>query len=245
MSEIRATCISERLNKQISTWSGINGLLYADGQSKWTCAPVSPLPQRLKRSHYQYLTEIQLIWNKLIDKIARNRAFIKSELEVVAKVDPFTAKLLKIYDSIPAETLENSYQLGIFRSDYMSDMNLNRPVQVEINTISSGLAALSQKTCQLQNYLLKRNQNDEDFLDIAKKMYSDLSSSVESLPIQVETNPSLQRVASAMAQAHAAYGQPKAVVVFIVQPNERNVSDFQLNVFSSYLFHVYILLSPS
>jgi hypothetical protein len=171
-----------------------------------------------------YLVEIQKIWNKLVDKVARNRAFLNSELEIAAKVDPFTENLLRMYNAIPDEIIEESYQLGIFRSDYMIDVHLNRPIQVEINTISSSFACLSQKVGQLQNYLLKRCQQDQEFIKVGRKIYGLVPDESLELPVHTEHNHSREKLAEALALAHATYGQPTAVIAFIVQPNEKNVS---------------------
>jgi glutathione synthase len=216
--------LSERLNKQIQAWCGVNSLLYTDGNLNWTPAPVSPLPKFLPRKHYDYLTKIQPIWNKLMDRVARNREFITKELEFVAKADPFTDRLLRIYDGVPEDVLQNSHQLGIFRSDYMIDEHYDAPLQIEINTVSSGFACLSQKIGNLQNYLLTRNKHDHELINIGREIYDIPAHDHFELPHSVEESQSLQKVAAAMALAHNTYHQKTAVILFIVQPFEKNVT---------------------
>lgn len=124
----------------------------------WYTAPVSLLPNLYPRSAFEYVVKIQPIWNKLIDRISRDKSFLCRELEDVSKSDEeFTGRLLRIYQDIPEDVLKHHIQMGMSRSDYMLDnLNGNKPLQVEINTISSGLMCLSQRLVEFQKLLLKR-----------------------------------------------------------------------------------------
>jgi hypothetical protein len=249
--------LSERLRKQIGSWCATNGLVYSDGTPvNWTPAPLSCLPQAMRRDHFLYLQEIQSIWNGLVDKIARNRPFLQKELSfITANVDPFTSRLLEIYNSLPEEQIKESKQLGIFRSDYMIDegetgeetqekegdtsatrgKQTGKPLQIEINTISSSFASLSYKVHQLQDFLLQRNMKNADFKEICE--YLSYSCSVSSsdpfnLPTSTLENHSLPNLAKALAAAHECYLKDNeqgmhergSRIVFIVQQGERNVS---------------------
>lgn len=216
--------LSERLNRQIVTWCGVNSLLYTDGKLNWTPAPISIFPKRLGRKDFEYLKEVQPVWNKLVDKIARDRDFLRKELRFVCDADPFTARLMKIYESLSEDEIRGSFQLGVLRSDYMLDASEKRARQIEINTISSSFGSLSKRVNMLQDYLLQRNSDDEEMIALLKEVYG-----AQPATPSVEHHDSLKNIAAGLAVAHKVYseahgsGASEAVVAFIVQPKERNV----------------------
>eukprot|EP01040_Poterioochromonas_malhamensis_P012805 gene12805-14033_t len=220
--------LSERLNRQIVTWCGVNSLLYTDGKLNWTPAPISIFPKRLARKDFEYLKEVQTVWNKLIDKIARDRDFLRKELRFVCDADPFTARLMKIYESLSEEEIRGSFQLGVLRSDYMLDASQQRALQIEINTISSSFGSLSKRVNMLQDYLLQRNSEDEEVVALLKEVYGALPATPS-----VEHHDSLKNIAAGLAAAHKVYSEAhgsasEGVVAFIVQPKERNLADQRL-----------------
>ncbi|RYH05654.1 hypothetical protein EON65_44105, partial [archaeon] len=147
--------IPESFLKSINAWCGLHGLMYTDGKLNWYPAPISLVPNRFSRSAFEFAQTIQPIWNKLIDRISRDKEFLTAELQDVVKADDFTKKVFDIYLKIDEDTLQNSLQFGIFRSDYMLN-NDRRILQVEINTIAASFGCLSRKVVSLHQYLLHR-----------------------------------------------------------------------------------------
>jgi glutathione synthase len=181
----------------------------------------------------------------------KNRKFLVSTLSSVADADDFTKKLLKIYESIPDEVIENAAQLGIHRSDYMlqqqhqqqqalADGNTGTTIattgthvlQIELNTIAASFAALSSKVGDLHRYLLARNSANAVFRRGFSELIPDsflpkLSNSDEAIQLSnaanlVPENPSISVIARALASAHQLQKKDeRAIVLFVVQPGER------------------------
>ena len=97
----------------------------------------------------------------------------------------------------------------------------NRLLQVEINTIASGLGNLSQKVGNFHRYLLDRYQDSEELhqilheITLKDKRYSS---------IDIVDNPSNIELSKCLATAHHEYNDPDAIILFVVQPGERNVT---------------------
>lgn len=229
--------VSERLVRQAATWSGINGLLYTDGKLQYTPAPVTLTPTPYPWSEFEYTQRVQPLFNTLVDKVARDREFLLSCLEEVATSDPFVRRLLDIFTALPEEHVRNGVNLGILRSDYM--LNDEAPggnvdggvLQIEINTIASSFGCLSKKVGNLHRHLLVRNANTGDLesllrtANIPDALIEDQSSLLYSLP----ENDSTETIAKALTLAHVLYKKdPNSIIVFVVQPNERNQADQRL-----------------
>ena len=233
MSSFPESAASERLMRQLNAWCGLHGLMYTDGKFTWTHAPLSLVPNAFPRSAFEYVRDIQVIWNKLVDRISRDRPFILKELREVSDADDFTQRLMRLYETIPDEVLRDGIQFGIFRSDYMLNHDL-RPLQVEINTISSSFGSLTKKVSLFHKYLLERNIGDPEMEALVQRVLGhSVQDSREALHA-IEDNQSLENLAVALAAAHKAYGKTDSVVLFIVQPNERNVSFFVTSLSTSF-----------
>lgn len=83
-----------QLIQQTNAWCGLNGLLYSEGDVKWTMAPVAVVPNLFSTSSYEYAVKVQPIINELIDKISRDKEFIFMNLLSVATTDSFVKRLL-------------------------------------------------------------------------------------------------------------------------------------------------------
>lgn len=127
--------------------------------------------------------------------------------------------------------------LGIFRSDYIVHQDQENEQkngiikQVEFNTVSVSFGSLSSKVSQLHTYLSE------------SKIYGP---SAAFLKDNTRVSESLDRLADGLARAHNAYLQQnyptthaakKCIVLFIVQPNERNVFDQRHIEYSLYNNH--------
>lgn len=121
-------------------------------------------------------------------------------------------------------TIDQSIELGLFRSDYM--VHLDPPSstassgpsikQVEFNTIASSFGGLSARVSELHRYL----RQVEAFPESASSTIT-----ADSLP----QNDSIQSLARGIATGHEAYGPGTGdlplCVIFLVQSPERNVFD--------------------
>lgn len=211
--------------RQTNAWCGLNGLMYTDGKITWTPAPLSLVPNVFSASAFTYATEVQPIINKLVDAISRDKDFLLSQLSTVSESDTFTMRIMELYKQVPESIIRNGLQCGILRSDYMIN-NDNRPLQVEINTIASSFGYLSSKVSDYHRYILSRNEGNPVLRDIvASTVGPTLHDHIEKVvAANVVQNPSTVQLARVLALAHAEFNDPQAVVLFIVQPGERNVS---------------------
>ncbi|KAI5962662.1 GSH2 [Candida pseudojiufengensis] len=212
-----------KLNAQ--QWSLSNGLvMYPPNFETFqtNVAPITLFPTPIPKTSFQQALNVQKIYNELyINLITKHKSWLIEVLEELAKFDPnFTGKLFEIYkESIKDEVLQ-PISLGIFRSDYMIDSNLNDIKQIEFNTVSVSFGGLSTKIGQLQNFL-----NSTGFYDNKYnfKYYED-----ESLPI----SNSIEKIAEGLAQGNFYYNDKQenedTIVLFVVQPNERNCFDQRL-----------------
>lgn len=126
--------------------------------------------------------------------------------------DNFITNLYDIYQKVQNEGLAQKITFGIHRSDYMIHNKNNEQTlqQVEFNTIASSFSSLSYLTSELHRYLAKRQIYPES-CKIDEK--------------NIPFNNSFLSIANGIAKAHELYGVKDAVVVMIVQPNERNAFD--------------------
>lgn len=141
-------------------------------------------------------------------------------------MDDFLANLWKIHLEVKAEGYTHEHVLGLFRSDYMLDAATDTVKQVEFNTISSSFGGLSSKVTELHTELgsfpSATNPLAYPFLPLSKESPHD------SLP---PTNKAIPTLARGLATAHQAYGSSKSdpqlplCIIFLVQPNERNIFD--------------------
>ena len=223
-----------RLIKQAVTWAGTNGLVYTDGDILCTHAPVALLPNSFPRDSFEYLKSIQPIFNVLIDSVARDKDFILATLLQTAETDDFMKRLLNIFLTLPASMIKNSINLGIHRSDYMiqqveSDQGItHKALQIEINTIASSFGCLSKKVVDLHRYMLMRNAESKDLEDLLLDLDAEFSSDSATASTRIPDNPSTRIIAFGIAMAHFLYGDSKAIVLFVVQPGEKNYGDQRL-----------------
>lgn len=225
-----------RLSKLIDTWCGCHGLLYADSQSKeqnmytWRAAPLSLLPLPYPYKAYKYVKDLQPIINKLIDKLSRDKDFLVDTLNVIARTDDFTNRLLQIYEEVDDSVIKECVQLGLHRSDYMLNSNGDneKPLQIEMNTIASSFGCLSNKVSSMHKYILERLNKDNIAWDIAKQQLEYPFNSATMTSESIPDNLSTRMLAFGIAMAHLVFGDNQAIVLFVVQPGERNVADQRL-----------------
>lgn len=253
-----APLIDDDLLQQINTWCGVHGLMYSDGGTKWNAAPLSLTPLPYPTEAFAFLRQMQPVWNYLMDSVARNRSFLLSELKDVAESDEeFTGTLYKLFRALPESQVRDAWAFGVFRSDYMlspspaPESHGFVPMQVEINTIASGLGCLSTKAGHfLRDFLLRHASHPQlqrifaaqEAIPSSAKL-ANTTELIQHIAHALQVSPSLRKIAAAMAQAHEVYVRrlrsragngdldaPDALhdrirVLFVVQPRERNVGD--------------------
>ncbi|GAA5916563.1 hypothetical protein JCM8208_007703 [Rhodotorula glutinis] len=180
-------------------------------------APYSLYPSQLPRHLFQQALDLQPAYNELYARVTADDAFLERVVGgAVSKVDEFQGRLYELWKTVKAEGIKQPLSLGLFRSDYLVhapegiDPSQHTIKQVEFNTISSSFGALSTRVGDLHRYLLASG---------AYPPHPSLTTS--SLP----TNSALSGLAGGLAAAHKAYGVDDAVVLMVIQDNERNAFD--------------------
>ncbi|KAI8910120.1 glutathione synthase, partial [Gorgonomyces haynaldii] len=163
-------------------------------------APFTMYPTPFPQQEYQKAVRLQPLFNHLIDKIARDPVFLTRICKQMES-DAFIQKLLSLYSPKALQTV----RMGVHRADYM--LSGGQLKQVEVNTISAGLVALSVRTRRLHQFLSTRFGH----------------------PKIPELTNSLETIADALAKAHHIYCQQQqrldCAVLMVVQPVEFNIYD--------------------
>jgi glutathione synthase len=210
-----------------------------DAGTYFECAPMSLLPNAYPAAAFAQAQQLAPAFNSLVDRISRDGDFLTQTLGgVVADADPYTAKLLKLYQQVYLSTDSSSGfaatadRLGLHRSDYM--LNAGQIKQVELNTIASSFGGLSCQVANLHRYLAKRFDLPEvrAFLEQNKRVILEKDSAVYKADDGVPSNPTLQRLPGAMSVAYKRYmekfqpaSSKQTVILFVVQEIESNTVD--------------------
>ncbi|PIA39343.1 hypothetical protein AQUCO_02600058v1 [Aquilegia coerulea] len=124
------------------------------------------------------------------------------------KVDAFTSRLLDIHSKMLETNKKEEIRLGLHRSDYMLDAQSKDLLQIELNTISCSFPGLSCLVSEFHRYLLNHYGGDLK-LDSTR----------------VPENMASTRYAEALAKAWKEYNNARAVIMIVVQTEERNMYD--------------------
>mmetsp|Transcript_30257 Transcript_30257/g.70666 ORF Transcript_30257/g.70666 Transcript_30257/m.70666 type:complete len:488 (-) Transcript_30257:370-1833(-) len=205
-----------------SAWAAANGFVVMR-PSGLQVAPCSLTPSPFPSKVYKQCKDLVPDFGQLIYAVSKDHEFINKHLAPVAESDEFQKRLLEIFNKVREEGVRQKVSLAILRSDYMlhdsGDGSPLQPRQVEINTIASSFAALSEKATTLHSFLLSRSPVPP--LD----------------PKNCPSNAPIENIASGIAQASNLYAksEPPATggaagarrigVLFVVQPEEGNVFD--------------------
>ncbi|TVU23908.1 hypothetical protein EJB05_26296, partial [Eragrostis curvula] len=122
------------------------------------------------------------------------------------QVDDFTARLLEIHEKMMAINKKEDIRLGLHRSDYMLDSETNSLLQIELNTISTSFPGLGSLVSELHRNLL---------IQYGKVLGLDSE--------RIPRNWASSQFADALARAWSEYNNDSAVVMMVVQPEERNM----------------------
>ncbi|KAK9766737.1 Glutathione synthetase [Basidiobolus ranarum] len=180
-------------------------------------APFALFPSPFPKHCFQEALELQPAMNQLLHTISEDHEFLQEIMESLSNVDEFMKNLYDIFLKVKKEGFSQSVSLGIHRSDYLLHaVGEQEPIiqQVEFNTIASSFGSLTGLTGQLHKYLVNYIQNFHPEFDTS--LFAE-----ESLP----ESKSFTGIAKGLAQAHEIFGVKEAVILFVVQPNERNIFD--------------------
>ncbi|MCD7472416.1 Glutathione synthetase [Datura stramonium] len=205
----------QKLAYDALVWCSLRGLLVGDKSSErsgtlpgvgMVHAPVALLPMSFPESHWKQACEVAPIFNELVDRVSQDGEFLQQSLSRTKKVDPFTSRLLEIHSKMLEINKIEEIRLGLHRSDYMLDEQTKLLLQIELNTISSSFPGLSCLVSELHRSLLQQYRED-----------------VASDPNRIPINNAVNQFAEALAKTWNEYGDPRAVIMFVVQAEERNI----------------------
>lgn len=134
--------------------------------------------------------------------ISKSPEYLYSVLQEICAHDEFTKNLAELSKKAKLEGAVQKVFLGISRNDFMFDIEENRFLQVEFNTISASFIHLSSKTAEFHRHL------------------QGLKNSI----VDVVHNPATVKCVDAFELAHRLYGN-KGSILFVVLPNETNLCD--------------------
>ena len=86
--------------------------------------------------------------------------------------------ILDIYETLSDEVVKETVHLGLHRSDYMINIDkfgVEKPLQVEINTIASSFGCLSKKVGDFHRFMMQRNADSEAYKNLLLHTGSDPS----------------------------------------------------------------------
>ncbi|PFH54004.1 hypothetical protein AMATHDRAFT_78746 [Amanita thiersii Skay4041] len=230
----------ETLTLQATTYAFAHGLLYLPSiypqppaPNSAIHAPISLFPSPFPNKLFLQAKRFQRIYNVLYSRIAMDEEFLDQVMGAetgVGRVDDFIGQLWKGWKQLREQGLVQPLQLGIFRSDYMLHEPSERQhslKQVEFNTISASFGALSERVSELHRYLFGLTH----YFGVSPYLRSD----------KLPDNNTISTIADGLAEAHKAYGVPSSWILFVTQPNERNVFDqrwIEYNLFQRYQIRV-------
>ncbi|KAI5424258.1 glutathione synthetase, chloroplastic [Lathyrus oleraceus] len=198
-------------------WASLHGLVMGDKSSKKSGtvpgvglvhAPFALLPVSLPETKFKQACDLAPIFNELVDRVSLDANFLQESLSRTKKVDEFTSRLLDIHSKMLHVNKKEEIRLGLHRSDYMLDEQTKSLLQIELNTISSSFAGFGSLVTELHRYILSRH---------GKLLGLD----AENVPV----NNAVSQNAEGLAKAWIEYNNPKAVIMFVVQAEERNMYD--------------------
>ncbi|KAL5224579.1 hypothetical protein ABZP36_011218 [Zizania latifolia] len=171
-------------------------------------APFSLLPMSFPKAYWDQALELAPLFNELVDRVSLDGDFLQEKLARTKDVDSFTRRLLDIHSKMMKLNKKEDVRLGLTRSDYMVDGATDLLLQVELNTISTSSNGLACGVCELHRNLIRQHERELG-LD----------------PNHVVGNTAITQHAEALAGAWAEYNKQSAVVLVVVQEEERYMYD--------------------
>ncbi|RZB49460.1 Glutathione synthetase, chloroplastic [Glycine soja] len=203
-------------------WTSLHGLLVGDKSVQRSGsvpgvglvhAPVALFPTPFPENHWREACELAPIFNELVDRVSLDATFLHDSLSRTKKADEFTSRLLDIHSMMIQINKKEEIRLGLHRSDYMLDEKTKSLLQVELNTIASSFASLSNLVTELHRYILSCHGK---LLELDSK--------------RIPANDAVNQYADALAKAWSEYNNPRAVIMIVVQAEERNMDGEAISV---------------
>ncbi|CAN6329254.1 unnamed protein product [Urochloa humidicola] len=208
---------AEEMARDAATWCALHGLVVGDRADPRSAtvpgvglvhAPFALLPAHLPEPFWRQACELAPIFNELVDRVSLDGKFLQDSLSKTRQVDDFTSRLLEIHRKMMEINKEENIRLGLHRSDYMLDSETSSLLQIELNTISASFPGLGPLVSELHRTLIDQHGH---LLSLEPK--------------RVPGNAASSKFAEALARAWAEINVDSAVVLMIVQPEERNMYD--------------------
>ncbi|CAL5330299.1 unnamed protein product [Camellia sinensis] len=244
----------QRLVYDSLVWSSLHGLVVGDKNVQNCCqrsgtvpgvgmvhAPFALLPMSFPERQWRQACELAPIFNELVDRVSLDANFLQESLSRTKKADTFTSRLLDIHSKMLESGKKEEIRLGLHRSDYMLDEQTKLLLQIELNTISSSFPGLSCLVSELHrrmrypapsrpsNPLKSRRRHDfelcpeNSFMD-ARSILNQYKEHLGLDSRRIPGNTAVSQFAEALTKAWKEYNNPRAVVMVVVQPEERNIN---------------------
>nr|UNN25574.1 glutathione synthetase [Diaphanosoma celebensis] len=187
-------------------------------------APFVLIPSTFPRKQFEKAIYLQPIVNELIHAVANNHEFLKRSLAVTITVDPFTAELYNIYETVRSENSSQPIALGLLRSDVMlsdvipgaqSSIPLSQKYQqrqVEVNTIAAGFGWLGPASGHLHRIVMEELSHGDKVT-------------------QMPENRALENLAGGMLKAWELYNRANAAILFVIEEVTYNICDQRFHEF--------------
>jgi len=226
--EQASTLISDITDYQL-THGSLLKLVQSEQENTGLAHPIgiSVFPTLFPKNLFEEALVLQRTYNKLYTAVAEDEEFLFMVLENLIETDPFTRCLWGIYEEVRKEAYVQNLSLGIWRNDYMLDMNGPENElgikEVEFNTIAVAGGTHGNKISDMHRYL----QSTGAYRSLDQEPNSPIGITGSSLP----SNNTIQTITSGLQAAHKAYGPPKSpgikqtCILFIVQPKNFNIAD--------------------
>lgn len=202
-----------------------NGIMFkqdkCSGTYSYIPAPISLTPSPFPRSVYESIRYNQTSVNSVVDILMRNIDKVIALLGPLAKIDPFIASLIKITQEVQKQPYHQIGYLGILRTDYMVTED-KQPKLVELNTIASGLGAISTLMPDFYRYI-ESNFNARSDINKHHSSYD-----VNNI---TDDNDNINGIVDAMKQAHDLYVSKRGelahrpIMAYIIDYEEANICD--------------------
>ncbi|KAL3131092.1 hypothetical protein ABBQ38_000403 [Trebouxia sp. C0009 RCD-2024] len=220
-NSIRPETTQEMVNLAV-VWACQHGLIVGAGVPEKPLAtihaPMTVLPTPFPCDSFEKAQAAMEAFNGLFDRVSRDDKYLQTTLRPAAEHDDFTAKLLEIHQNTQdvrdqRRAAQADLVLALNRSDYMLDEPSGTLMQVEMNTISSSFGCLCTLVSQMHRFMLHSQGAQQQVLD--------------GLPENNVTENFVLAMAATVQEHNRVSGSTDSIVVFVVQPNEKNSFDQQ------------------
>ena len=199
----------------------------ADNKSV-THIPSVIYPTPIVKTFFDKMTFYQIAFNKILDKLSRDQAYLEEVLSPLAEKDEFIKKNLEISKKVAAFEHKQKIQLGIFRNDYVVDKNKKFIYQTNCTTSSAQFGFFSDGMKKFYQYFL--NKYPEVFAKYTGK---------EKISIPTEKEDSIPVICNSMIEAIKLYFKEdykNTIIVFVVPVTLKERQEFELRAMENLLW---------